>query len=263
MPERSPLAPMIESMLLSTRGGVRSPKTAELVAATLRRMIVLRQLEEGDYLPQEAELMQHFRVSRPTLREAVRVLESEGLVEVRRGSRTGARIRVPGPETVARPAALLLELSGATLSDVMAARISIEPLAAGLLADSGTIAAKSELHDIVESVPEEWHSGRLGSVSGHLHRRLVELSGNATLSLIAGMLHEIATRHTVAVLQDERYAMTPTEFDRLLRSYRRLTQLVAASDGAEAEKHWRRHMENSAASLLKGYEKARVVDLLH
>ena len=62
--------------------------------------------------------MEHFHVSRPTLREAVRVLESEGLVEVRRGSRTGARVRVPGPEAVAKPAALLLELSGATLADV-------------------------------------------------------------------------------------------------------------------------------------------------
>ncbi|OFB37155.1 GntR family transcriptional regulator [Mycolicibacterium sp. (ex Dasyatis americana)] len=263
MSERSPLAPMIDSVVLTRRGGVRSPKTAELVAATLRRMIVLRQLQEGDYLPQEAELMEHFQVSRPTLREAVRVLESEGLVEVRRGSRTGARVRVPGPEAVARPAALLLELAGATLGDVMTARTSIEPLAARLLAESGTIGAKSELRAIVESIPRAWETGSLASASASLHRCLVELSGNATLSMVASMLHEIATRHTAAVLQDERHTMTAAEFDRLLRSYRRLTQLVDASDGEGAAQHWRRHMENSAASLLQGYEKAKVVDLLH
>jgi len=261
--EMSPLAPMIETALLTRRGGVRSPKTAELVAATLRRMIVLRQLQEGDYLPQEAELMEHFHVSRPTLREAVRVLESEGLVEVRRGSRTGARVRVPGPEAVAKPAALLLELSGATLADVMAARTSIEPLAARLLADGGTIGAKSELRAMVDSIPSSWEASELASASATFHRRLVELSGNATLGMIAGMLHEIATRHTVAVLQDERNPMTAAEFDRLLRSYRRLIQLVDASQGEDAEQHWRRHMENSAASLLQGYEKAKVVDLLH
>src|SRR5206468_8691169 len=92
--------------------GRKSPslKTAELVAGTLRRMVVDGQLKDGDFLPNEAELMAHFGVSRPTLREAVRVLESERLVEVRRGSRTGARVRVPGPEIVARPAGLLLEL---------------------------------------------------------------------------------------------------------------------------------------------------------
>src|SRR5947208_13567171 len=98
---------------------VRSPKTAELVAGTLRRMVVDGQLKDGDFLPHEADLIAHFHVSRPTLREAVRVLESERLVEVRRGSRTGAKVRVPGPEIVARPAGLLLAISGTTLADVM------------------------------------------------------------------------------------------------------------------------------------------------
>src|ERR1700687_1458657 len=119
---------MIGSHSVTPIGGaaIRSPKTAELVARTLRRMVVDGQLKDGDFLPHETELMAHFHVSRPTLREAVRVLESERLVEVRRGSRTGARVRVPGPEIVARPAGLLLELSGTTLADVMTARIAIE-----------------------------------------------------------------------------------------------------------------------------------------
>ena len=61
---------MIGPDAVSSAGGapVRSPKTAELVAGTLRRMVVDGQLKEGDYLPNEAELMAHFGVSRPTLR---------------------------------------------------------------------------------------------------------------------------------------------------------------------------------------------------
>src|SRR6202046_2047005 len=109
MPKREPLAPMTASQ---HNGAVRSPKTAEIVADTLRRMIVEGQLKDGDFLPYEAELMNHFQVSRPSLREAVRVLESDRLVEVRRGSRTGAKVRVPGPEIVARPAGFLLEMGG-------------------------------------------------------------------------------------------------------------------------------------------------------
>ena len=139
MTRSTPLAPMIgPAAVAAGAAAVRSPKTAELVAGTLRRMVVDGQLKDGDFLPNEAELMAHFGVSRPTLREAVRVLESERLVEVRRGSRTGARVRVPGPEIVARPAGLLLELSGATIADVMVARAGIEPMAARLLAESGT-----------------------------------------------------------------------------------------------------------------------------
>src|SRR5690606_23198892 len=138
------------SMPRASSGAVRSPKTAELVARTLRRMIVDGQLQDGDFLPHEAELMTHFQVSRPTLREAVRVLDSEQLVEVRRGSRTGARVRVPGPEIVARPATLLLELWGAPVADVLAARAAIEPAAVEMLASSGDTEAVAALRAMVE-----------------------------------------------------------------------------------------------------------------
>jgi GntR family transcriptional regulator, transcriptional repressor for pyruvate dehydrogenase complex len=158
------LPPVRKTNPIATTGGgtVRSPKTAELVARSLRRMVVDGDLKDGDYLPNEAELMTHFGVSRPTLREAVRLLESERLVEVRRGSRTGARVRMPGPEIVARPVGLLLEVAGATMADVMVARSGIEPLAARLLAEQGTPSAIDELELILtDEVPTAWRSGRL------------------------------------------------------------------------------------------------------
>ncbi|MBB2773054.1 UNVERIFIED_ORG: DNA-binding FadR family transcriptional regulator [Mycolicibacterium obuense] len=148
-------------------------------------MIVDGQLKDGDFLPYEADLMAHFQVSRPSLREAVRVLESDRLVEVRRGSRTGAKVRVPGPEVVARPAGLLLALSGTSLTDVMTARIAIEPYAAGLLAENGSQQAHRELQRLIDEIPTAWETGGLAAASTELHRRLVELSGNATLTMIA------------------------------------------------------------------------------
>lgn len=239
---------------------IRTPKAAELVAATLRRMIVDGRLTDGDFLPHEADLMSHFQVSRPTLREAVRVLESGGLVEVRRGARTGARVLVPGPEIVARPAGLLLELWGATLADVMTARTRIEPLAARLLAEQGAKEAHDELERIVGEVPEAWEAGRLVSASANLHRRVVELSGNATLAMIAWMLDEIAERHTATAVLPT--ATTKAQFDKIMKSYRRLAEVVGARDGTLAEAHWRKHMENAAHALLAGYENTKVRSVL-
>lgn len=261
MARQESLAPMIAPQ--ATSGAVRSPKTAELVAQTLRKMIVDGQLKDGDFLPYEADLMAHFHVSRPTLREAVRVLESERLVEVRRGSRTGAKVRVPGPEVVARPAALLLAISGTTLADVMTARVGIEPYAARLLAEHGTKAAHRQLRQLVEQVPLARESGTLARASAELHRRLVELSGNATLAMIAGMLHEISERHTSAVILSEQNVIPKAQYNKLIRSYDRLVSLVSERNGAEAESHWRRHMENSSAALLKGYEQTEVRDILY
>jgi DNA-binding FadR family transcriptional regulator len=241
---------------------VRSPKTAELVAGTLRRMVVDGQLKDGDFLPNEAELMAHFGVSRPTLREAVRVLESERLVEVRRGSRTGARVRVPGPEVVARPAGLLLELSGATIADLMTARSGIEPMAARLLAESGTAEAFDELDQMLaDHIPAGWQSGRLAETTGDFHRRMVQLSGNATLDIIAGMLHEITVRHTAFAFAEGR-PVSKTDYDKLMRSYRRLMQLLRAGDGAAAEAHWRKHLDTARELLLQGLEDVKVRDVM-
>ena len=81
---------------------IRVPKTAELVADRLRRQIIRGELREGDSLPPEADLMAAYGISRPTLREAFRVLESEGLIDVHRGSRGGARASAFRPRRSSR-----------------------------------------------------------------------------------------------------------------------------------------------------------------
>ena len=254
MPRQEPLPPM---SIPTSSNSVRSPKTAELVAHSLRRMIVDGQLKDGDFLPYEADLMTHFKVSRPSIREAVRVLESDRLVEVRRGARTGARVCVPGPEVVARPAGLLLALSGTTLTDVMTARIGIEPYAAGLLAKDGTASAHRQLRRLIDEIPQAWETGQLATATTDFHRRLVELSGNATLTMIAGMLHEIFEKHMAAALTNAQNVVSKAQYTKLIRSYTKLADLVSARKSTEAEAHWRRHMENAGAALLKGYEKTR------
>ncbi|MFC3774604.1 FadR/GntR family transcriptional regulator [Mycolicibacterium holsaticum] len=258
----TPLAPMMGPDGMGAASAVRSPKTAELVAGTLRRMVVDGQLKEGDFLPNEAELMAHFGVSRPTLREAVRVLESERLVEVRRGSRTGARVRVPGPEIVARPAGLLLELSGATIADVSVARSGIEPMAARLLAEVGTAADFEELEKMLaDDIPAGWQSDRFAETTQAFHLRLVQLSGNATLAIIAGMLHEITVRHTAFVFKEGR-PVSKADYEKLMRSYRKLMQILRSRDGAAAESHWRKHLDVARELSLQGLEDVKVRDVM-
>ena len=117
---------------------IRVPKTAELVAAELRRKIVRGELAEGDALASEAALMAEFAVSRPTLREAFRVLESESLISIRRGARGGARVQLPNGNVAASYAGLVLEYRGTTLQDVYDARTYIEAPCAALLAKRRT-----------------------------------------------------------------------------------------------------------------------------
>lgn len=107
---------------------VRVPKMAEVIADRLRRSIVRGELAEGEALPSEAEFMAPFQVSRPTLREALRVLGSESLTHVRRGARGGARAQVPQAAVVARYAGLVLQFRGVTLDDLYGARPDLDGL---------------------------------------------------------------------------------------------------------------------------------------
>ena len=244
-------------------GAVRPPKTGELVARRLRRRIVEGSLKPGDHLPTEAALMEHFGVSRPTLREAFRVLESEGLIELRRGARTGARVTVPGPEAVARPAALLLQLGKATLGDVYQARSAIEPPAARLLALTGDEQRYTALEEALEPARDAVEDPeRFAVASARFHLRLVELSGNRTLALMAGMVHEIILRQTQASVRSGDAAAEPGLYPRALRAYERLARLVRAGDGPGAERHWHRHLQVADAMVLHGRQATSVIDIL-
>jgi DNA-binding FadR family transcriptional regulator len=257
--------PVFDSSNVAART-IRTPKTAELVAKRLRRMIIDRELETGHHLPHEAELMTHFAVSRPTLREAVRVLESEGFLEARSGSRSGARIQMPGPEALARPASLLLQLRSATVADVIAAREVIEPAAARLVATEGTDSDFDELERMADQdVPAAYSADTLGAASARFHRRLVEMSGNATLSLIAGMLDEITERHMTVVTTHS----NTFEVDRYRESYRllvgslrRLIELLRARDADEVFAHWHRHMVVSRGFMVREEVNVHICDIL-
>lgn len=250
---------------------IRAPKTAELIAAQLRRQIVSGELEEGASLPPESGLMEQFRVSRPTLREAFRILEAESLIGIRRGARGGARVTAPQLSVAARYVGLLLQTDHVSIGDVYEARAVIEPAAARMLAERRTPQDLEDLRGSIERLRDvvEREAGSDGPDlltwslrTQHFHDLVIERAGNRTLAIQAGMLREVVSAHlavTVPKLFDP--VQTPEGFRRSIRSYTKLVDLIAASEAEAAEKHWRRHMEAAAAELIRGDDAKATVDL--
>jgi DNA-binding FadR family transcriptional regulator len=242
---------------------VRAPKTAELVAAQLRRQIVKGELREGDALPPETVLMEQFGVSRPTLREAFRVLEAELLISVRRGARGGARVHTPNVDVAARYAGLVLEHRGTTLADVYQARSIIEPPCAALLARTRTDEQLRRLWAEVERAEAVIDDpNRLIRIHTEFHALLVEFAGNQTLSVLSGMLrHIIDTANWTRVAGD---AGSPSErraTHRGARAHRVVVERIEARDAEGAEAIWRKHLAEAADYLSAGSMKT-VLDLL-
>ena len=246
----------------SERTTIRIPKTAELVADTIRRQITGGVLSEGDTLQPEAQIIEEFGVSRPTVREAFRILESEKLISVSRGSRGGARVHVPKADQVARYAGFVLQAGKATYRDVYEARILIEPPSARLVAEMRAKDAPALLREMIATQRAAHDPADFGRAVAHFHTGLIELTGNQTLILISGMLDGIVARFQSDVTRASREAdpVVRRSTEAGLRSQEKLVALIEASDGAGAEAHWRSHMENSAKVWLSGGPADQVVD---
>ena len=80
---------------------IRQPRVAEIVASRLRDDILSGRIKEGDVLPSQDSLLSEFRVSPPALREAIHILETDGLISVRRGNVGGAVVHPPSAERTA------------------------------------------------------------------------------------------------------------------------------------------------------------------
>ena len=237
---------------------VRAPKTSELVADQLRRLIVRGSMKPGETLPPETQLMEQFGVSRPTLREAFRILGNERLIVVRPGSRGGAQVVAPDLSVAARYFGLLLQLQGTTINDVYEARMVEEPVCARMLAARGT---RQDIEDL-ESVVAEIESAIAGSsvpdpvlwsrLTYRFHELIMQRSGNKTLALQGAVLQDIVATHIeLRVAQNFDVSESPERFRRAIKAYRKLISLVEARDADGAERFWRSHMKAAAAYLLK------------
>ncbi len=256
---------MAESLAAGLGGlePVRLPKMAELIADKLRRQIVRGELKEGDALPSETELLERFHVSRPTLREAFRVLESESLLTVRRGAHGGARVQVPNLDVAARYAGFILQHRGTTLDDVFQARMLIEPPVVGLLAQRRTDDDVARLRAALEEHQAVAHDPRR-AIHAHaaFHELLVELTGNQTLRVLTGTI-----QHIIDVANEEwakANSATPVESTGLslgLKAHRRLVDLVEDGARAGAEELWRKHLTEVREHLLRP-DIATVLDLM-
>lgn len=249
---------------------IRIPKTADLVAAYIRNLIIRGELKEGDFLQPEAQLMERFTTSRPTLREAFRILENERLISVTRGSRTGAQVHRPSVDNVARYAGFALQADGATLGDLYQVRLAIEPFAARLAAVNSTKATVDKLRKEIAAIEERLSADDVDEyvkLITRFHQSIVDIAGNKTLRLMSLLLQGVIEKHqsrikgspTIVRMKGESRAKL---YRASMKSLGKLVDLIAAKDGAGAEAHWRSHVEAGNDLWVSGYDQTTIVDVL-
>ncbi len=114
----------------------RSTKVSDYVALDIVRDIVARHLQHGDKLPPEPEMLRQYQVSRSTLREALRVLEVQGLIRSRPGPGGGTVVGKVEVSSLGRTLTLHMHLVGATYDELLSGYVLAESMTAELAAQN-------------------------------------------------------------------------------------------------------------------------------
>jgi GntR family transcriptional regulator, transcriptional repressor for pyruvate dehydrogenase complex len=236
---------------VAARRQLRQPRLAELVAGELRTRITSGAMHDGDLLPKLEGLLDEFQVSKPSLREALRILETEGLITVRRGNMGGAVVHTPSTRDAGYMIGLVLESRGVTADDLAGAIRQVEPICASLCAQrpdraSAVLptlrAAQHEMRQLAEDDIGFVRAGR------QFHEALVAVCGNETLKVVVGALEAVwsARERDWARRAASSHDMPPAETRAAgLRAHDRLIQLIADGDAAGAARAAARHLQSS------------------
>ncbi|MEY9843712.1 DNA-binding FadR family transcriptional regulator [Streptacidiphilus sp. BW17] len=230
---------------------VRSGNTFEETVQKVLQLVRLGLVPVGERLPPERELAERLQISRVTLREALKVLQDAGVLEVRRGRYGGAFVRQP----VAAPSAAegdgeqlrrRTEELGDQLEDTLLFREVLEVGAAELCAARRPIGAEAELLRELLTATGEASLDEYRRVDTRLHLAVAELSGSPSVAA-----HYATVRATVNELLDC-IPLLPPNLDHSQCQHEQLVEAILAGDQDRARAAMREHLAGTAA-LLRGF----------
>lgn len=215
------------------------------VVEQIQEAIIAGTLKPGSLLPAERDLKAQFGISRATLREALRVLEQKGLIEIRTGVTGGSIIREVHSETLSENLGLLIRNRAVSLRDLTEFSEGMEGLVAALAAQRATTEDLNQLRQFLVEAESSIIEGRSGwdafiRIDEQVHMALARMSGNQIfITVMESIYLNIHTYYENNLPWDEAL---------LLENFRDLQAIVAAVTSGDAEKA-REHAQGHVRSF--------------
>ena len=209
-----------------SEGPERAPKVAEVVARMILDDADRMSLQPGDQLMPESKMMELYAVGRASVREALRILEVQGVVSIRTGRNGGPVLERLRTRRVGNSLKLYFQQRRATYGDVLDARQAIEPQVARRAATQATGDHEREIRRLlaeVEQIGLDEHA-KLGAATQRLSAAVGTASENPALALLVQALRDIYSWRVHAWFTDERL------WTLLLDQFRTLAGAIEAGD---------------------------------
>src|SRR5499425_2338970 len=223
---------------------IKSTRIYEEIVRQVKAMIAEGRLKGGDRLPPERDLAEKFVVSRTSVREALRALESLGLVEIRPGE--GTFVRQVSIEALVEPLALLMVSQREGIGELFEARRLLEPSLAALAATRATSEEIQEMERILEEQAREVAAGRTGlAQDAQFHAAIGAAAHNRAITRITHAIMDLLTQSREESLN------TPGRPTRSHEDHRRVLAAISRRDGEGARKAMLDHIE-AVENLVSG-----------
>jgi GntR family transcriptional regulator, transcriptional repressor for pyruvate dehydrogenase complex len=216
-------------------GPIKSTRIYEEIVRQVKQLIAEGRLKTGDRLPPERELAEKFVVSRTSVREALRALESLGLIESRPGE--GTFVRQVSVDALVGPLALMMTSQREAIGELFEARRVLEPAIAALAASRATPEEVQEMERILESQAREVAAGRTGlAEDAAFHTAIGAAAHNHAITRIVHAIMDLLTQSREESLN------TPGRPTRSHQDHRRILQAIARRNPSAARQAMLDHL---------------------
>ena len=228
----------------------RRTKISETAALRIAQQIVTNRMPVGAALPSEKEMAASLGIGRNTMREALRILETFGMIEIRTGRYGGPVVRRPDARNLSVSLTLAFYANGNSILQVLEARLVIEPPLAALAAKRVTVYELDAMQATVDNIREHPGSEAVFLRESELFHNLVaDAADSPVLSHISAGLHSIAASESAGVKYEPRQYLT------IAKSHEDIIGALRARDSELAEDLWRKHLSAAVAYWTKRYPK--------
>lgn len=170
------------------------------VVDQIQEAILDGKLNPGDFLPPERELRETFNVSRGTLREALRVLEHKGLIEIRLGTGGGACVKAAGTDQLTETLALMLRSGNLPVVDIGEFREGMEGKVASLAALRATEKDINKIEKLLKNALDIAEKGESGwqdflRADESIHKEISKIARNSVYQYLMQVVHDNIQRY--------------------------------------------------------------------
>ena len=222
----------------SAKDGPSTPKASVVLSEKLRAQILAGAYSTGERLPSERELCEQYELGRTSVREALRTLETQGLIATRKGRNGGSTVQLPSSDTIDQSIEMFIHGNQVNLNSVIETRELIEPFVAGLAAlrrSDQDLVDLGRAHAVLEASISDPRAFLLANVDWHL-------------TVARASHNDLITTFMAAISRAVHKATTPEEFNTdavrkaTIGAHARIIQAIVAKDVDAARRRMSRHV---------------------